>query len=98
MGVALHDAKRRSVVDGPANTVSPLRAINVGTRPSCKDAALDAIDRLRDGTGVTTPATNGCGSAVDLHKQPASRGSPLRQSGRLHGAAHVMTTPTPGFS
>ena len=34
-------------------TVSPLRARLTGDRPSCRNAVLEAIDRLRSRTGAT---------------------------------------------
>ena len=52
VGMALHNTNRHGTVDGSAIAVSPLRAISVDA-PSCRDAVLDAIDRLGDGTGAT---------------------------------------------
>lgn len=48
---ALHNANRHPTVDGPAITVTPLRATLADSRPSCRDAVLDAIDRLRQRAG-----------------------------------------------
>jgi hypothetical protein len=38
---------------GPAVSVSPLQAKLVDSRPSCRTAILDAIDRLHQRTGAT---------------------------------------------
>jgi hypothetical protein len=51
--MALHNANRHHTVDGPAVTVSPMRATLADSRPSCRDAILDAIARLHVRTGAT---------------------------------------------
>jgi hypothetical protein len=51
--LASHNANRHDTIDGPAITVSPLRATLIDGRPSCRHAVLDAIDRLRQRTGAT---------------------------------------------
>ena len=54
MGLALHNANRHNTIDGPAITVPPLQAKLADARPSCRNAILDAIDRLHQRTGATT--------------------------------------------
>ena len=49
--MALHNANRHDTVYGPSISVSPLQAKLVGTRPSCRNAILGAIDRLHQRTG-----------------------------------------------
>jgi transposase-like protein len=51
--MALHNANRTDTIDGPAISVSPLQAKLVNSRPSCRNAILDAIDRLHQRTGAT---------------------------------------------
>jgi hypothetical protein len=51
--MALHKANRHDTGDGPTITVSPARATLTDSRPSCRDAVLDAIDRLQQRTGAT---------------------------------------------
>lgn len=53
MGPGLHNANRHDTVDGPAITVSPMRATLTDSRTSCREAVLDAIDRLQLRTGAT---------------------------------------------
>lgn len=47
VGMALHNANRPHTIDGPSITVSRLRATLADSRPSCRQAVLDAIDRLQ---------------------------------------------------
>lgn len=49
----LHNTNRHHMVDGPAITVSPSRATVADSLPSCRNAVLDAIDRLQQHTGAT---------------------------------------------
>ena len=60
MGLGLHNTNRHITINGPAITVSPLQAKLADPRPSCRNAILDAIDRLHQRTGATefTPATS----------------------------------------
>jgi hypothetical protein len=51
--LALQNANHCNTVDGPTITVSPMRATLVDSRPSCRDAILDAIARLHADTGAT---------------------------------------------
>ena len=53
VGMGLHNTNRHHTVDGPAITVSPLRAKLADERPSCRDAVLAAIDRIGWRTGQT---------------------------------------------
>lgn len=53
VGMALHNANRPHTIDGPSITVSRLRATLADSRPSCRQAVLDAIDRLQRRTGAT---------------------------------------------
>jgi hypothetical protein len=51
--LALHNANRLDTINGPAITVPPLQAKLADSRPSCRDAILDAINRLHQRTGAT---------------------------------------------
>ena len=51
--MGLHNTNRHDTVDGPAITVSPSRATIADSRPSCRDAVLDAIARLQVRAGGT---------------------------------------------
>ena len=53
VGLALHNANRQDTVDGPTITVSPMRSTLTDSRPSCREAVLDAIHRLQQRTGAT---------------------------------------------
>ena len=53
VGPGLHNANRHDTIDGPGITVSPVRATLTDSRPSCREAVLDAIDRLQRRTGAT---------------------------------------------
>jgi hypothetical protein len=51
--LALHNANRHDTIPGPAITVPPLQAKLADPRPSCRNAILDAIDRLHQQAGAT---------------------------------------------
>ena len=53
MGPGLHNTIRHHSVEGQPITVSPLRATLVDSRPSCREAVLDAINRLQQRIGAT---------------------------------------------
>jgi hypothetical protein len=53
VGLALHHTNRHDTIHGPAITVPPLQAKLTDTRPSCRNAILDATDRLQQRTGTT---------------------------------------------
>ena len=53
MGLGLHNTNRNDTINGPAITVPPLHAKIADTRPSCRNAVLDAIDRLHRLAGAT---------------------------------------------
>lgn len=52
VGPGLHNTNRHHTIDGPAITVSPLQATLADSRPSCRDAILDAVARLQVRTGA----------------------------------------------
>ena len=51
--MGLHNTNRHDTIHGPAITVSPRQAKLADSRPSCRQAILDAIDRLQQRTGAT---------------------------------------------
>jgi hypothetical protein len=51
--LGLHNTNRCETVDGPAITVAPLQAKLADSRPSCRSAILDAIERLGQRTGAS---------------------------------------------
>jgi hypothetical protein len=51
--LGLHNTNRNDTINGPAITVPPLHAKIADTRPSCRNAVLDAIDRLHRLAGAT---------------------------------------------
>ena len=53
MGFGLHNTNRHDTIKGPAISVSPLQAKLVDSRPSCRNAILDAIERLHRRTGAS---------------------------------------------
>ena len=53
MGLGLHNTNRHDPINGPAITVPPFQAKVADSRPSCRNAVLDAIDRLRQRSGAT---------------------------------------------
>jgi hypothetical protein len=50
--LGLHNTNRHDTIDGPAITIPPLQAKLADPRPSCRDAVLDAVERLRQRTGA----------------------------------------------
>lgn len=52
-GHGLHNTNRHHSVEGQPIAVSPIRATVTDSRPNCRQAALDAIDRLQQRTGAT---------------------------------------------
>ena len=52
-GPGFHNTNRHHTIHGPPITVPPLRAKVADPRPSCRNAILDAIDRLQRRTGAT---------------------------------------------
>jgi hypothetical protein len=52
VGPGLHNTNRHNTVDGPNITLSPMLATLTDSRPSCRDAVLDAIDRLQQRTSA----------------------------------------------
>ena len=89
---ALHNANRRHTVDGPAITVSPLHATLADSRPSCRDAILDAIERLRVRTGATEFARRDIVAEVRAAGASSERQTIYRclrrMSGHEPGCAH----------
>jgi hypothetical protein len=51
--LGLHNTNRHDTIHGPSITVPPLQAKLTDSRPSCRNAVLDAIDRLHERTGAT---------------------------------------------
>ena len=51
--LGLHNTNRHDTIHGPAITVPPLQAKIADPRPSCRNAVLDAVDRLHQRTGAT---------------------------------------------
>ena len=51
--MGLHNTNRHHTIDGPVITVSPMHATLADRRPNCREAVLDAIDRLQRRTGAT---------------------------------------------
>jgi hypothetical protein len=46
VGLRLHNTNRHDTINGPPIRVSPLQAKVADSRPSCRNAILDAIERL----------------------------------------------------
>jgi hypothetical protein len=53
VGLGLHNTNRHDTIHGPAITVPPLQAKLAEPRRSCRDAILDAIERLQQRTEAT---------------------------------------------
>lgn len=51
--MGLHNTNRHDTINGPPISVSPLQAKVEDSRLSCRNAILDAIDRLYKRTGAT---------------------------------------------
>ena len=53
MDLGLHNTNHHDTINGPPISVSPLQAKVEDSRLSCRNAILDAIDRLHMRTGAT---------------------------------------------
>lgn len=89
--MGLHNTNRHNTIHGPAITVSPLQAKLADRRPSCRDAVLDAIDRIRLRTGQTEFARRDMvaevrSAAVSFERQTIYR-CLRRMTGREPGSA-----------
>jgi hypothetical protein len=51
--LGLHNTNRHDTINGPRITVTPLQAKLADPRPSCRNAIIDAIERLQRQTGAT---------------------------------------------
>ncbi len=52
MDLGLHNTNRHDTIHGPAIIVPPLQAKLADARPTCRNAILNAIDRLHRSTGA----------------------------------------------
>ena len=93
VGPGLHNANRHDSVEGQPVVVPPLRATLIDSRPSCRDAILDAIDRLQQRTGATAFARRAIvaevrkAAGVGFERQTIYR-CLRRMTGREPGSAH----------
>lgn len=90
-GPGLHNANRYEKLDGPGITVSPVRATLTDSRPSCREAVLDAIDRLQRRTGATEFARRNIVAevrAADAFERQTIYRCLRRLAGHEPGSAH----------
>jgi hypothetical protein len=87
--LGLHNTNRHDTIHGPTITVPPLQAKIADPRPSCRDAVLDAMDRLHHRTGAAVFARRDIVAEVQ-----AAGGSFARQT--IYRCLRRMTGQEPG--
>jgi hypothetical protein len=88
----LHNTNRHDTINGPAITVPPFQTKVADSRPSCRNAVLDAIERLHQRTGASEFARRDIVAEVQTTDASFERQTIYRclrrLTGQEHGSAH----------